>query len=133
MLTEQTNQRQRLRQAQFRCSIKNTSSFLQEHHEKSPNIDRDHHKCKMNACFVKLFTAVPACFSPHVSVNIMMTCVRQKCGYHTMHSTFYYFFKQFMCISTCVICRKMLPHASSYGLHMLCLLGTHKKFHEVNI
>lgn len=28
---------------------------------------------------------------------------------------------------------QMLPHASSYGLHMLCLLGTHKKFHEVNI
>lgn len=106
MLTEQTNQRQRLRQAQFRCSIKNTSQFLQEHHEKSPNIDRDHHKCKMNVCFVKLFTTVPACFSRHVSVNIMMTCVRQKCGYHTMHSAFYYFFKQFMCISTCVICRK---------------------------
>lgn len=72
--------------------LQNTPRFLKEHHEKSPNTDRDHHKCKMNACFVKLFTTVPACFSPHVSVNIMMTCVRQKCGYHTMHATFYYFF-----------------------------------------
>lgn len=57
------------------------------------------------ACMYCIGVNMSACFSASVSVNIMVTCVRQKCGYHTNHSTFYYIFQWFMYISTCGLYR----------------------------
>lgn len=93
----------------------NTTQFLPENH-KIHYAQRQWHECTTSGwmCMHVLYRCLYVCvLSACVSVNIMVACARQECGYHTNHSTFYCFFKWFIYISTCVLyrtSRRMLLH-----------------------
>lgn len=91
MFPKQTQQRLWLLQAQLRYGI---IKPLWNPSNQSHNIH--HIQSTSGIMYLHVFF--------HVSINMVVACVRQMCGYHTNHSTtFILFFWWFMYISTCVL------------------------------